>query len=69
MRWTPRFCTARALFEFFTRKTTAFFYGYNEFGLESKIKSSLYENHWSDSLHARLMHLQSRMKVCRRQAR
>ncbi len=56
------FLHARALFEFFTRKTTAFFYGYNEFGLESKIKSSLYENHWSDPLHARLMHLQSRSR-------
>lgn len=40
------FLHARALFEFFTRKTTAFFYGYNEFGLESKIKSSLCQNHW-----------------------
>jgi hypothetical protein len=42
------------------RLAEAFFYGYNEFGLNSKIKSSLYEKHWSDPLHARLMHLQSR---------
>jgi hypothetical protein len=38
---------ARALFEFFTRPTTANFYGYNEFGLESRIKSPLYGK-WSD---------------------
>lgn len=56
------FLHARALFEFFTRKTTDYFYGYDAYRLKSKIRSRLYERHWSSPLHARLMHLQTRSK-------
>jgi len=54
------FLHARTLFEFFTRKTQDYFYGHDEYGVTTKIKSSLYEKHWSSSLHARLMHTQDR---------
>lgn len=53
---------ARTLFEFFTRETQDYFYGYDSFGLPSKIPSSLYEKHWKSPLHARLMHAQDRSK-------
>jgi hypothetical protein len=56
------FLHARTLFEFFTRKTQDYFYGHDEYGVTNKIKSSLYEKHWSSSLHARLMHAQDRSK-------
>jgi hypothetical protein len=56
------FLHARTLFEFFTRPTQDFFYGYDAYGLTSKIKSVLYEKHWSGPLHARLMHAQDRSK-------
>ena len=54
------FLHARTLFEFFTRKTQDYFYGHDQYGVTTKIKSSLYEKHWSSSLHARLMHTQDR---------
>jgi hypothetical protein len=41
------FLHARTLFEFFTRKTQDYFYGHDEYGVTTKIKSSLYEKHWS----------------------
>ncbi len=47
------FLHARTLFEFFTRKTQDYFYGHDEYGVTTKIKSSLYEKHWSRPLHAR----------------
>ena len=56
------FLHARTLFEFFTRPTQEFFYGYDAFGLSAKIPSNLYEKHWAKPLHGRLMHAQDRAK-------
>ncbi|WP_157124950.1 hypothetical protein [Nocardia pseudovaccinii] len=50
---------ARTLFEFFTKRTSFNYYGYNEYDIPL-ISSNSYESSWSGPIHIFMMHAQTR---------